>query len=83
MAADKTGIPVTPTRPPFMLRAPPKLQLIRGSFCGQQYDLRSVAGLELPHDVPDMHLDGAFAHAELVSDCLVLLARPSPSNTWI
>ena len=41
---------------------------------GQQDDLCPVAGLEFLHDVPDMNLDGAFAHAELICDDLVLLA---------
>src|SRR5277367_2105620 len=50
------------------------------SFCRYFYVAAegSVAGVELLHDVPDMHLDGAFAHAQLVSDYLVLLALPQP-----
>jgi len=43
---------------------------------GQQYDLRPIAGIELLHDLPEMHLDGALAHAELIGDYLGLLALP-------
>ena len=41
---------------------------------GQQDDLGSVACVELSHDVPDVHLHSAFAHAEFMGDYLVLLA---------
>jgi hypothetical protein len=52
-------------------------QCSRGSvtpIVGQHYDLRSVSRIEFSHDVPDMHLDGALAHAEFIGDYLVLLA---------
>ena len=39
-----------------------------------RYDLGPVSRIELLHNVPDMHLDSAFAHAEFVSDNLVRLA---------
>jgi len=45
-----------------------------GCAIGQQDDLGSVACVELSHDVPDVHLHGAFAHAEFMGDYLVLLA---------
>ena len=45
-----------------------------GRTTGQQDDLGSVACVELPHDVPDVHLHSAFAHAEFMGDYLVLLA---------
>ena len=41
---------------------------------GHQHDLRSIARIDLSHDVADVHFDGAFAHAEFESDRFVLLA---------
>jgi hypothetical protein len=62
-----------------------EIEKLSGEFCRgpvvhvacKQYDLRPVAGIELLHDLPEMHLDGALAHAELISDYLGLLALAS------
>src|SRR6516164_7431751 len=61
------------------LRAMARFQMSGGGepgvrAIGQQDHLGSVACVELSHDVPDVHLHGAFAHAEFVGDYLVLLA---------
>ena len=56
-----------------------KRQVCRGPVVhavGKQYDLRPIAGIELLHNLPDVHLDGALAHAELIGDYLGLLALP-------
>jgi len=49
---------------------------------GHQHDLRSIARIDLSHDVADVHLDGAFAHAELESDRFVLLALLQDFEHW-
>jgi len=45
-------------------------------FVGHKSDFSPVPGLELFHDVSDMHLHGALAHVELIGDDLVGLAAP-------